>query len=104
MNYPLVRGTNQNTLILAQDYHYDIFCVPEGYETNGSDIPRLFWSWSPPFKPKYLPAVIIHDYLCDEKLYNLADDTFEEILMQIENSFKTRMMIRAVKLYTKWIR
>lgn len=38
--------------------------IPEGYQTDGSSTPRLFWSIVPPWG-KYGPAVIIHDWLCD---------------------------------------
>jgi hypothetical protein len=75
--------------------------VPRGYETNGANIPRIFWGVIPPFKPKYLPAVIVHDYLCDLEQYALADRFFEDMLLKIENSFKTRVMIFTVRLYHK---
>ena len=79
--------------------------VPKGYKTNGADIPRWLYSFTPPFKPKYLPAVVVHDYLCDTlKDYRVADNIFEIILLEIEDSFTTRTIIRAVKLYTKYIR
>ena len=32
----------------------------------------------------------------------IANEYFEEILLTIENSFKTRAMVRAVKLYWKF--
>ena len=35
----------------------------------GANVHRLFWSIIPPFKSKYLPAVIVHDYLCKENKY-----------------------------------
>ena len=76
--------------------------VPQGYKTNGADIPRVLWSVVPPFKPKYLPAIIVHDYLCDQDRYRLADILFERLLLRIEDSFITRAMIYAVKLYHRF--
>jgi len=75
--------------------------VPKGFVTDGATIPRIFWSFIPPFKPKFLPAIIIHDYLCDKEMYKLADDLFEEVLFDIEISWKTKAMVKAVRLYHK---
>lgn len=55
-----------NTYEVARDFYFIGICIPEGYTTNGADIPRIFWSIYPPFKPKYLKAIVLHDYLCDE--------------------------------------
>ena len=104
MHYPLVRPTKDNKYILEEDLRYKAHKAPIGYKTNGADIPRAFWWFVPPFKPKYLPAVIMHDCLCDLKEYELADNVFEEMLLEIENSFKTRTMVRAVRFYTRWLR
>lgn len=104
MKYPKLHPTNKNTFVLLEEYRCLDVVVPKGYETNGADIPRLFWSWVPPFKPKYLPAVVVHDYLCELKEYNKADKYFKDILEEIEDSLMTRTMSRAVKFYTRWIR
>jgi len=73
--------------------------VPAGYTTNGADVPRWLWWFVPPFKPKYLPAVIVHDYYCDLEEYSKADYVFEKVLLNIETSFTTRTMVYFVKLY-----
>jgi hypothetical protein len=105
MNHALVMTpTVTNHYLLVKDFKYKSITVPKGYETNGADIPRVFWWFVPPFKPKYLPAVVIHDYLCDLKEYGLADNVFEEMLLEIENSFTTRTMVRVVRFYTRWLR
>lgn len=88
-----------NRFKVKTDYVYKDITVPEGYTTNGADIPRVFWSIVPPFKPKYLPAIVVHDYLCDRGEYLKADDYFEEILLSIENTFITRGMVSLVRLY-----
>jgi len=104
INYPLVYPTKDNKFKLAMPYEYKDIVVPAGYITNGANIPRIFWQLIPPFKPKYLPAVIIHDYLTEDKqlkhnTFKYANDTFEEVILGIENSIFTRSMIRAVKFY-----
>ncbi len=103
MIYPLFQPNKSNRLILLENYVYDGIVIPKGFETNGADIPRIFWIIVPPFKPKYLPAVLVHDYLIkiaknrEEIIY--ANYYFEKILLEIEDSYKTRTMIKAVNLY-----
>jgi len=57
--------------------------VPKGYKTNGANIPRIFWSIFPPNSPEYLSAVIAHDYLCELKLYALADEALRQIMTNL---------------------
>ena len=103
MKAPIFYPTRDNKVVLAKDFEVKkLFVIPAGYKSNGANIPRLFWWLIPPFKPKYLPAVIVHDYLCDLEEYAVADMLFEELLLDIEDSFKTRLMIRAVKLYHRF--
>ena len=103
MDYPHLQPTDNNKFILIKEYKYKEIQVPINYITNGADIPRPFWIIIPPFKPKFFPAVLIHDYLIEKAKSNedilIANNYFEEILLQIENSLNTRNMVRAVKLY-----
>ncbi len=105
MIYPHLQPTNNNRFVLLEEYRYRCVKIPVGYQTNGADIPRIFWIIVPPFKPKILPAVLVHDYLIENAISKndilIANDYFEEILLQIEDSFKTRTMIKAVRLYWK---
>ena len=105
MIYPILKPHSSNTFVLVEDYTYEDIKVTKGFETNGADIPRILWSIVPPFKPKYLPAVVIHDYLIKVAITNediiVANYYFEKILLEIENSFKTRAMINALRLYWK---
>ena len=57
--------------------------VPKGYKTNGANIPRIFWSIFPPNSPEYLSAVVVHDYLCELKLYALADEALRHIMANL---------------------
>jgi len=100
---PIFSPTSDNKVILEKDYKInEDFVIPAGFKSDGATIPRLLWWFIPPFKPKYLPAVIVHDYLCNLEKYRQADVWFSYLLLQIEDSFKTRMMIRAVKLYHRF--
>ena len=96
-----VSPTLDNRFILLKPYKFENIMVPKGYKTNGANIPRPLWLLVPPFKPKYLPAVIVHDYLCGKEKYVLADDLFEKKLLTIEDSIITRSMVKAVRLYHK---
>jgi hypothetical protein len=103
ITYPLLQPNPTNVFILLEDYAYKNIEIKKGYITNGADIPRPFWIIVPPFKPKFFPAVLVHDFLIEKAKSNedikTANNYFEEILLQIENSFKTRVMVRAVKFY-----
>lgn len=79
---------------------YRDIVVPEGYRTNGASIPRIFWSIFPPNKSDCLPAVIIHDYLCDLEDYARADLYFSDILIELNvHKYCRVLMVTAVKLY-----
>lgn len=93
----------------------DLITVRAGYITNGADIPRLFWRLYPPYAPEYMPAVVIHDYLCDKAIdeyanksdlhdkFLYADNAFREILERLEISkSKIKVFYNAVRLWHKW--
>jgi hypothetical protein len=87
---------------LLEDFTYRDVVVPKGYKTNGADIPRIFWSIYPPNRSDFLPAVIIHDYLCDKGEYKRADDLFEECLKELGvKRFDVVVLVGAVRLYHK---
>lgn len=94
--------TIDNKFIVLEEYTLHGVIVPRGYKTNGADIPRIFWILIPPFKPMYLPAVVIHDYLCSGKEYLKADNTFENILKDIGESIFTISMVKSVRAYHRY--
>ena len=108
MYYPKLLPLIDNRMKLIEDYRYKEVLVPVGFETNGADSPRIFWQIFPPFAPKFLPAVIVHDYLIKQATNSedviYANTYFENIMLEIENSLKTRLIVRSVKLYWKIIR
>ena len=92
----------------------DLITVPKGYQTNGADIPRLFWRLYPPYSPEYMPAVVIHDFLCDravetakdkkelQNLFLYADNAFREILEKLNiKASKVKTFYNAVRFWHK---
>jgi len=85
---------------LIENFTYRDITVPAGYVTNGADVPWAFWSIFPPNRSDYMPAVIVHDYLCDRGEYKKADDYFEAIMKELEIDFFTIfVMVSAVRLW-----
>jgi hypothetical protein len=76
------------------DYRYKDVTVPKGYITNGANIPRIFWSFYPPNLSDIMEAVVMHDYLCDLKQYDKADESFKELL--------ELSSIRKISVYILW--
>lgn len=92
----------------------DLIHIYRGYQTNGADIPRLFWRLYPPYSPEYMPAVVIHDFLCDKAIetakdkkelqekFLYADNAFREILERLNISkSKVKVFYNAVRLWHK---
>jgi len=100
--YELVKVSpmpNHRYRVLEPISYQDIL-IPEGYPTNGANIPRPLWVFLPPNRSDYLPAVIVHDYLCDLGEYKKADDYFEEILHELKiGKIATFVMTKGVRIY-----
>ncbi|MBK1999948.1 DUF1353 domain-containing protein [Campylobacter sp. 2018MI35] len=80
--------------------------VPKGFKTDGASIPRIFWSFYPPFKSEYFSACVIHDYLCEKansrKDYKLADLALKEAMLLLGCSkFKCFVFYHACNLFHK---
>jgi len=101
-NYVKLQPTKDGYFKVLEDYYPftdKSILIPKNYVTNGANIPRMFWSIIPPFFPKYLNAVVVHDYYCDLDYYDEADEYFEKLLFSVEVSYKTKSMVTAVKYY-----
>ena len=87
--------------LLAAVKYKDI-TIPAGFRTDGATIPRCLWCFYPPNRTDYLPAAIIHDYLCDLGEYKKADLYFKEALkdLQIDN-LTINLFYYAVRIYHK---
>ena len=88
MDRVVVQPIDKDKFRVYKDFKCYGYTVPKGCVTNGANIPRVFWSLYPPYKPEWLTACVIHDYLCSQamhssdkyKAYKLADLAFKESL------------------------
>ncbi len=97
-----IQPLKNNKFKILEDIVYKDIVIPRDYETNGADVPRLFWLYIPPNKSDILPAVIIHDYLCDKEEYEKADAYFEEVLVELGIKNLDRfLLVKSVRLYHK---
>ena len=102
--YDLVKISPQphSKYLLLEDFTYRNITVPKGYLTNGADIPRIFWSLVPPNLSAILPAVILHDYLCDLQYYEKADFIFESCLKDLDvKPYMVKVLSSSVRIYHK---
>lgn len=108
----LVKPTPRNTYVLQRSFTYNDILVPAGFETNGADVPKLFQNIFPPFQPRFIPAIIMHDYLINialnveekdlrNKTIDMANDLFKEMMLKGKDTFVTRTSIKLVKFYWK---
>ncbi len=89
-----------NKFRILEDIVYKDIKIPKDYETNGADIPRIFWSFIPPNKSDILPAVIVHDFLCDKGEYKKADEYFEECLLVLGvKKIDKYLLVKSVRIY-----
>ncbi len=100
----LVITPSNNKYKLSQSFTYKEHVVPSGFESDGTTAPRIFRLFVSKYSPKYIQAVVVHDYLCSLKKYKAADGVFKEMLYAIDKNWKTRLMVNAVKFYTKVFR
>lgn len=104
MNYHnvMVQPLKGNRYKTCIDIKYKDVTVPKGYRTDGADVPRFFWSLFPPNKSDYMPAVIVHDYLCAHSMYEKADNYFEEILRVLGvHPIQVCVLVCSVRLWHK---
>ena len=85
--------------LLAPVKYKDI-TIPAGFRTDGATIPRCFWCFYPPNRTDYIPAAIIHDYLCSLGEYRKADEYFKEALTELHiDKFTIFIFYNAVRFY-----
>jgi len=100
-----VSPLSNHRYILNREFRYRDVVVPVGFVTNGADIPRVFWSFYPPNRSDYLPAVIVHDYLCSFQEFEKADRYFKEILIALGISdFDVFVLWGGVRIYSLYMR
>jgi len=100
--YPIVTATTLNTFVLEENYVVKNIRIHTGYESDGLSLKfRFFRLIVSRYAPKFMPFFFVHDYLCDKEKYKLADDIGEEVLFDIEKSFRTKAMIFLIRKYHK---
>lgn len=62
--------------------------INKGYNWNGANIPRFLWRLvGSQYNPEFLPASMIHDWLCEHKDFiirkgvKISSDIFKDILI-----------------------
>lgn len=83
---PVLKPYSKDRFELVEECRYKDIIVNVGYQTNGANIPRIFWSLFPPNSPEYLSAVVVHDYMCAKKKiygYELADKLFYQAVISV---------------------
>ncbi len=68
--------------------------IPEGFKTDFASVPRIFWSYIPPWG-KYGPASVLHDFLYMRQLYSRgkSDKIFLEAMKVLKVSWIKRRLI-----------
>jgi hypothetical protein len=95
----LLLKPNGSKYELAKEYTYRDITIPIGYKTDGISYKfRLIGIFINRFDPRYIEAVLVHDYLTDKNEWDKANRYFEELL---PNTVTSELMIDAVKLYSK---
>ena len=90
-----------NKYKLTKEMTYKDVTVPVGFETDGISYKfRLIGIFINKFDPRYIEAVIVHDYLTDLGDWERANRYFEEML---PDTLTARSMVRGVKMYRKLI-
>ncbi|ALV24931.1 putative protein (DUF1353 domain) [Campylobacter iguaniorum] len=103
---PVLKPVDKDRFELVENYSYQVLNIPKGYQTNGADIPRIFWSIFPPNSPEYLSAVVVHDFLCDrarkKEDFRQADKILYKMMIALEVSkWKCRVFYLACRAYHK---
>lgn len=81
--------------------------INKGYNWNGANIPRFLWRVvGSQYNPEFLPASMIHDWLCENKGFIIKDgvkissEIFKDILILYGvPKFKAQIMSFAVRCF-----
>ena len=102
MEYPILKPTSQGTYRLYESYEIKGILIPRGFETDGLTLKvKLFRLVVDKYQPKFSPFFVLHDYFCSKHNFITADRIGSEVLFEIENSWRTRAMMKLIKLYHK---
>lgn len=90
----------------SEKYPYRIV-INKGYNWNGANIPRFLWRIvGSQFNPEFLPASMVHDWLCENKNFiikkgaKISSDIFKDILRLYKvGKIKSNIMASAVYFF-----
>jgi hypothetical protein len=106
----LVYMGGKRPYVVTRDYRYDsallghTITVDAGYDTDFASVPRFFWRILPPHGP-YVPASVVHDWLCDRRGRDGIDsETTHKVFLEAMEvlqvpTWKRWTMYRAVKWF-----
>lgn len=103
--------TTSRKFATISDISYQIgngkIVVPANFQFDGASSPRLLWPLFPPITNNELPAVILHDYLYENRIgsRSYADKLFLRLLVHAGVSrFRAKLMFLAVRVFgrRKW--
>jgi len=98
--YPISSGTSDDKRVLVKPYRVKNVVIPSGTRSDGLTLKaKIFRVIVSKYSPKFEPFFFIHDYLCDKEKYELADELGEFVLFDIEYSWRTRLMMKVIRLY-----
>ena len=84
-----------------------VICISHKYSWDGATIPRFLWRVvGSKYNPEFLPASMVHDWLCEHKAFiekdgiKISSDIFRDILILYKvPKWKAKMMAAAVRVY-----
>lgn len=83
------------------DYHFE-FEIPQGYLTDGATVPRFLWSFVPLWDECTMP-VVIHDYLCNERLITINNQPRYIDRVTADNLFLAAMEFQGISKMKRFI-
>lgn len=97
---------NDVVYISKEKYNYKI-SINKGYNWNGANIPRFLWRVvGSQYNPEFLPASMVHDWLCENKKFirkdgvRISSNIFRDILILYKvPKFKAWVMASAVRAF-----
>lgn len=93
---------------LEHDYTVELenvkLTVPRGFITDLASIPKLLWSFLPPFGA-WTKGSVVHDYIWESGILTLkeADDIFLEMMLKEgATKWKADLIYYSVRAYAIW--
>lgn len=83
------------------EYHFE-FEIPQGYLTDGATVPRFLWAFFPLWDECTMP-VVIHDYLCNERLITINGQLRYIDRLMADNLFLAAMEFQGVSKIKRFI-